>query len=433
MSDHDDKNGFSFLKLMNGLTDFLNTQKALWQFPFEAQLTSSYIFKLAESEDEITEALSLLNQAHEQADHLPYRQPGLYSSKGFALPGTKFFVAKYHDLVVATSALIPDSAFGLPSDNLTTLAERRKNGRLLAEMTSPVVRESHMKDKKKFFFPLLKLILFTCTNIEKLDALLVIPSLSSQSFFKHLLQFNPLPLKASGKSSTQKKGPQLIPHYLELNEKKLAEWSQGSHRFNQRKPIFEYIFQATLLNIQWPQYGKTLESSTKNQTVSKMDIMKKFPHLLEDWGPKDFQIIANLDIHKLFLTKNKKTSSESNVISLGGIRDRKSPRAEVRLKGWAFFPGETQLRESLIIDLSEEGFQLKANPGQRPLRIGEEFVLVFEINDQLVHLESKIQWIRNDTRIGCSLKESSSKWQNLVQEVYGELIGQAKHLPRKNS
>lgn len=434
---------------------------AFKKYPLAPELTQSFTFKIAQTENETSEALALLGSTHDLLNQLPRERQSVSFSKGLALPGTRLFIVKSYDVVIATAALIPDSAFGLPSDTIIPLKERRRNGRLIAEITNPIVRESHLKVSHHLLFPLFKLVLHTALHREKIDELLIVPSPATEDFFQRILQFervtfnpsNPLEMPPPSKN----KATHLHSYFISLSEQSLAQVATLWHSNKKRAPLYEYFFKTTSPNIEQLPPRKTLEVQSDSPSLSKMELMKRFPQLMQDWGPKDFQIIANLDIHKLFLPKTPSpnqshqlghhlengtlseyqsasgSEKERPPITFGGIRDRKSPRAEVRLKAWSFFPGENKLRESLLIDLSEEGFQLKANEGERPLKIGESFVLVFEVNDSLIHLESKIQWIRNDTRIGCALKEPNANWKKLVQEIYEELIGKARDLNRKNA
>lgn len=396
-------------------------------------------------------ALGLLIENQMNTDRIPPSSRVFHFTRGYGLPGTRLFIAKHKEEVVATAVLIPDSAFGLPCDSFCSLQDLRGKGQLLGEMISPLVRDEYYESRFDFLKPMMRMIFQWCKDQEKWDGLLIASPLETELFYQNLCFFSPIEKDALPHDEETQKGTpvsplppiEALPHYFSFDDGALRSMEE----FYLKKPnlpnLYHYFFSTTgsLNSSPSEDVSNSIRSfdrlgirqNSDDSGVSKVDLMKQFPQLLRDWGPKDFQVIANLDLHKLFRTKATSSPQErgkSNILTMAGFRERKSPRVAVRFKAWAFFPGESKPRESLVTDISNEGFQLKADGGEIPLQQGNEFMLVFEIKGQLVHLESRIQWIRNETKIGCSLLAPNEKWKALVQEVYAEVLGRLIVVPK---
>jgi len=98
-----------------------------------------YVFKIADSTDELLKAYSLLYHEYLHAGYIIENQNKLLFTKHHLLPKTTVFVAKSNKTVLSTATLVRDSKqFGLPMDDLYSkeLDYLRKEQRKILEVCS---------------------------------------------------------------------------------------------------------------------------------------------------------------------------------------------------------------------------------------------------------------------------------------------------------
>lgn len=98
-----------------------------------------YVFKIADSTDELLNAYSLLYQEYLHAGYIKQNTNKILFTKHHLLPKTTVFVAKSGKTILSTATLVRDSKqFGLPMDELygTELKKLRSDQRKILEVGS---------------------------------------------------------------------------------------------------------------------------------------------------------------------------------------------------------------------------------------------------------------------------------------------------------
>jgi hypothetical protein len=98
-----------------------------------------YVFKIAESANELLESYNLMYHKYVNAGYSKKNSKEILFTKFHLLPKTTVFLAKYENSIISTATLVPDSRqFGLPMDELyrVELDFLRRQGRNITEVCS---------------------------------------------------------------------------------------------------------------------------------------------------------------------------------------------------------------------------------------------------------------------------------------------------------
>lgn len=124
-------------------------------------LRSSITVKIASEPDEWEQAFQLVASNYQERGYDDGTGKPFRFTPYHALPDTTIFVAKREGRVVATFSLVPDnSLLGLPMESLygAEIADLRKQGRRMAEVTSLAVADLSQREFLQVFTTLIKLL-----------------------------------------------------------------------------------------------------------------------------------------------------------------------------------------------------------------------------------------------------------------------------------
>ena len=110
------------------------------------------------------------------------------------LPGTISFVGLLGEEVVSTVSLVPDTAMGLPMDELfrDELQSLRDSGRRLAEVTMLADRRTELRRTLPMLLDLMKLLFDYATLVLKANDLCITINPRHAAFYKRYLLFAPM-------------------------------------------------------------------------------------------------------------------------------------------------------------------------------------------------------------------------------------------------
>lgn len=157
-----------------------------------ADMSPGFVFKRAETEDELVQAFRILYESYHEAGLTETNAFGLRLTKYHALPTTSVLIAKQGTEVVATVTSIVDSEFGLPLESLWDISELRKSNRRLAEISSLAVKKTHRQKRGKVLLPLFRMVIDYNREVAGVDRLVMVTHPMIAPFYRHVLLFEPI-------------------------------------------------------------------------------------------------------------------------------------------------------------------------------------------------------------------------------------------------
>jgi len=146
--------------------------------------------KVADSLDDVTAALSLVHDSYVELGLMAPHPSGLRLLPHHLLPETRILLALEQDEVVATLTLIPDTAYGLPLDEVyrERLAPSRGQGRRAAELSSLALAPRYRRHD--ILFHLIKLM-HRCAEALAIDDIWVVVAPKHGRFYQNVMLFEP--------------------------------------------------------------------------------------------------------------------------------------------------------------------------------------------------------------------------------------------------
>lgn len=386
------------------------------QFEVDYNLPKEIVLKQAETEAEIKEALKLVHDSYVELDYIDPNEAQLRFSKYHALPTTVILVAKWEDEVIGTLSIIPDSALGLPSDTTWSLDRYRKQGKLIAEISSLCIKKDFRMRRGRLLMPLCKIMYLYCTKILRLDGLVIASTLEVEPFYTDVLLFKPV-VKKTGQQHLLVKGNPSTCCYLELNADLVEKYRQVySHRPANRN-LHNFFVLTDTPNILLPNPKYCIQSYLIQKNHAQTNILAAHQSLITDFSDMDKMIIKGLDI------TNTLPDNFSHLAKTKKLSDR-TPRPEVRVEGWCTFNSQKYPIQCLVMDVSFEGLKLALRQTLGLVETGERLFLTLEFNGKPIHCRAEVRWNQSQTKFGYKIIDASASWKDFINEILGEIHSQ---------
>jgi hypothetical protein len=383
------------------------------KFEVDYNLPEELVFKQAETVEEIRQAFKLVHDSYVELNYMDRTESELRFSVFQALPTTVILVAKLGDDVVGTISIVPDSAVGLPVDMTWDLSKYRKNGKMIAEVTSLAIKKDFRMRRGKLLLPLCKIMFLYCEKIFKLDGIVIATTLEVEPFYLHVLLFEKVISKTGQKHSLVKGNPSTCC-FLEINETLKEAYKSVYGRLEMHRNLYYYFVITETPNIHLPIKKAAIQSYNHKKNKASSVIIKREPSLMRDFTAKGRSVVRNLDVSKSILPPPETNSGIFNL-------PRAEVRFDVRFQVWCIFLGDNQCTEGQVIDISINGFRINLKKTERKTQVNDQFVVVFEFFGQLIHCTAKVKWVSMETRLGCELTENLLQWRHIMKEIHSEL------------
>jgi len=146
--------------------------------------------KVADSLEDVTAALSLVHDSYVELGLIDAHLSGIRLLPHHLLPETRILLAREQEEVVATLTLIPDTAYGLPLDEVycERLVSCRRQGRRAAELSSLALAPRYRRHD--ILFHLIRLM-HRCAEALAIDDIWVVVAPKHGRFYQHVMLFEP--------------------------------------------------------------------------------------------------------------------------------------------------------------------------------------------------------------------------------------------------
>lgn len=413
-----------FWTYLRFLPNWLQARIIRSKFGVDYDLPEGLIFRQAETEDEIRQALKLVHDSYVELNYMDRTESELRFSAFQALPTTVILIAKWEDEVIGTISIVPDSGLGLPSDSTWDLSKYRKKGKLIAEITSLAIKKSFRMRRGKLLLPLCKIMFLYCEKVFKLDGIVIATTLEVEPFYLHVLMFEKVVAKTGQRHSMVKGNPSTCC-FLALNEELKETYKKVYNHLGLNRNLYHYFVVENTKNIHLPNQKSALQAYNHEKNIANSNIMKGDPSLTRDFKLEERQVLNNLHVNKAGLPPSLQDVGDFE-------KSRAEARFDVRFRAWCFFRTDVQPTEAHLIDVSGNGFRVNLRNTDRHTQLGERLVMVLEFQGQIIHCSAVVKWIKLETRLGCELSDSLMEWQHIMAAIHSE-IHQELPLPSKKA
>ena len=219
-------------------------------FTHSSKLINSPGFKLAETKVELEQAFRLVAHCYCEKGYISETDPKLRVKVQHALPETAIFIGTLGNRVVATSSVFPDTAIGLPADDIfqAELDQLRSQGRRITELgalASNLASETNPLQIPLHVLQVIRLAYLYGQDYLKADDLIITVNPKHQIFYQKALLFEVISDIKSYPAVNHAPAIAMRQNLLTIAAR-LAEVSQHKSRLSGLRHLF---FQAEIVNL----------------------------------------------------------------------------------------------------------------------------------------------------------------------------------------
>lgn len=383
------------------------------QFEIDNELPENLIFKQAETEDEISQALELVYDSYRELDYIDANAAKKRITKFHSLPTTIILIAKINEEVVGTISIIPDSAFGIPSDSTWNLEKFRLNGKNIAEISSLAIKKEFRRKRGKLLFPLFKIMYIFCTRFFNIDGIIAATTLEVEPFYTDILLFEKTSPQVARENLSVKGNPSTCC-YLSLCQKTTNNYKKIYAKEAINKNLHKFLYTDEITNIKLPENRRCIQAYNSKQNKSLAAILNRFPELTKDHTDRDKIIQRNIDVTDSFFIKHEDDNTVFN---------RKNKRYMIKQEAWLFDVQNKIPVKIFITDVSITGLKFIIPENNVKIETSSEIFIFFEDDGSIIELKSKIKWNKKTHYYGCEIISASNAFKNycnLMQNEFSE-------------
>ena len=194
------------------------------------EASSDFIFKPAETKEELEEAFAVLHDAYVGQGYMDPHASGLRVTKYHALPTTTVLVAKDRNSnrVVGTISIVRNTALGIPLDSAFSIKHIKSQYAHFAEVSSLAIRKEYRNKPTDLLWPFLRYFYRYCRDVMKLDAYIIGVNPSWHDLYSGILGFKRLSGLSLKEYSFVKNAP-VVAYIADLAEQELIFYKEYSH------------------------------------------------------------------------------------------------------------------------------------------------------------------------------------------------------------
>ena len=370
----------------------------------------NFVVKLAETEDEHKQALSVLYSAYLDRRLIQENNGAIRATKFQALPQTSIVIAKLGNEVIGTLSHVRDSSSGLPIDEVIDVTELRDNHLRIGEVTAFAIKRSHQKNKMETMIPLFRFLFHYCREYLGIEVFIMASHPRVSSLYSDLLGFKNIAgevyqYKSLGRAKAYaqyvvfadvipwvQKTYSGVPIHRNINEAVLGPLLDKYCRFPKRN-----FYKASDFNMS----PKSLDEFFNSQTDLFKSLSNKDKQLLREsyHFPSYANIVPEPEDEYLNLVKRK--------------NKRFSVNCPVRIIDTSSNTTLIQIKEGVVFDASSEGFMIHSSI---PLSKNKNYSFKIEVGpNKSTHIEAVCTWEKSNNIYGLKIiSQKDSVWQEFI-------------------
>lgn len=405
--------------LLLKLPAFLKTPILRSIVAFPTEISDELRFKVAVTEDELSQAFALLHKAYVKENLMEPHQSGMRITKYHALPSTTTLIAVENKVVVATVTLIRQSAFGVPS---STIFETNNvpPGSRVAEVSALAIKKEYLQQHGRVLFPLLKFLFHYSHDYFGVSHFVIAVNPKWIDFYKSILLFKPLAKKVVANYAFVNGAP-AAGAILDLTT--VAEVYYKTYgKKPKNKNVHSFFHQLEPKNMEFPLRKKSVITEPMLTPQLLQHFFLDTTNCVNSMTETERFILREMYDHPDYL----KLIPEGNIVSLR--RKRATKRFETMLKARLLLPGNRS-SQMFIQDISHHGFggftkrtNIDTNLRQKLLVNIEEFTPI--------ELEGHFIRVRSNGHFGFILSKVCPRWTQFVNDLDNRMLNRTE--PEKN-
>jgi hypothetical protein len=386
---------------------------------FPTEIDPNLCFKVAETQDELEQAYSLLHDAYVGEKLMKPTPSGMRVTKYHLLPSTSTLIVKEGQTVIGTVSLVRQGAFGMPLEAIFDL--KLPFGSRPAEVSALAIKNGVRQQRGRVLFPLLKFLYHYSVEYFGVTHFVIAVNPKWYDFYESILLFHRLATKTVSNYDFVNGAP-AVGGYLELRQAYSGEYIPVYGKKSDERNIMKFFMDGDYSMMEFPLRKKSMISDPiwspklmehffhqKTQTIDQLNDFER-SHLRELYDAPDYLSLI----------------PEPNVTR---IYERNSKRFETQLRS-RFLLQDGSIVKAMIQDISATGL---GGYSKFTLPQGPCTVLI-DIEDlEPCRVSGEFQWQTLEGRFGFVVKEASSSWERYVHKLQARLILDSKthHQPKK--
>jgi hypothetical protein len=356
---------------------------------------NSIIYKVADTKDEVVQALELLQEVYTEIDVVDKTRQTMRLNKYNVLPTSTIFVAIKGGEVIGTVTQILDTVIGLPIDGHSDISHLRETGEKICEISGLVVKKKWRNSN--VFIPLAAYVKNYIRFTVGAKFTVIVINRNASLFYKAIFLFDDL--EGRGKKYKGLNDYSAISFYVnndEVYDKYESVYNSLPDNQNLYRMIINPLWDKQILR-------KNLLQLSCMEPIYSFDIMNIIKNHLEKTSLYEDLIIKSMFISNVGVSDSRIHFS----------RDRSSPRVNVNM----------QLRTNNlaynIFDISLHGLSFLSNMN---CKIGDKLEFSVDIgSDNTINLSGHVIWSVTK-RLGLSINGGELKrWESFVLSLYSTL------------
>ncbi|MES2526666.1 MAG: hypothetical protein V4598_06240 [Bdellovibrionota bacterium] len=367
-------------------------------------LPSDFIFKLAETKDELEQAFTLLHDSYVREGFMKPKPSGMRVTPYHALPTTTTLIAKVGSKVIATVSLIRQTSLGLPIQQACDLSSVIGPGQQAVEISALAIHPEYRGKDAQILFWLSKYVLQYSYKYFGVDYMFVAIGPWNADLYENIILFKRLHFIE--KYAFSNNAPAVVA-YLDLknysNDLLSVYWNAPPER-----NVYAFIMVHQLSPKQF-QFPKRAVYSVSDPVLTP-ELLKHFLGIME---LTDIQLATLHGIYKDF-PEYKKVLPPTNVHMELQSRTRKI-RFQVNCPAIFSMNGNQHIHESEVLQVSESGFMARVEHNVNP---GDEVIAQVRTNTiEVIELHATAVWSNGNGLSGFRLDKTVASWEKFIAHL----------------
>lgn len=388
------------------LPTFIKTPVLRQVVGFPTEINETLRFKVAETEDELSQAFKLLHDAYVREKLMDPHPSGMRVTKYHALPSTTTLIAIENNVVVGTVSLIRQSAFGIPLKAIFDLSAVPAGARL-AEVSALAIKKDHLRQRGRILFPLLKFLFHYSKDYFGVTHFVIAVNPKWIDFYKSILNFKPLSKKVVSNYSFVNGAP-AAGAILNLENAAQVYYKIYSSKRKSRN-LYSFFMDIPCVNMEFPLRKKSIISDPMLSPELLRHFFIKSTNCMASMSDLEHSVLREMYDHPDYL----KWIPEVNVVSIR--KKRAGKRFETDLHARLRLPNNRSTH-LVIQDVSYQGFGGYTNPQSIDTTI--EYKILINIEEvEPCEVKGTFARLNDQGQFGFIISKSCERWANFIRNL----------------
>jgi hypothetical protein len=370
------------------------------------ELPADYVFKLAETQDEIEQALTILHNGFVERNLIDAQSSHMRITKYHCLPTTAILILKVGDEVAGTITAILDSKFGLPTDEYRDLSIFRDKNQRIVEISGLAIKPKFRGSKGKILMPLCKFLWTYASDFLKADIMIISTKVEARDIYRAVLLFEGLEDDKIVRVNSLK-GSATCSQWVAVNSHEKFEKIYGKNK--KSKNVYFYFTGHTFKNMILPQnpYYNAYHSVLTPEVM--LNLFQKKSSIFKNLTEKEKQYL-----HKTFFFPEFKEI-------IGEVSLPRATRSEVRIQTYfkSTLVAKDKFYQCIVDDASIGGLRLSGDLSN--LKLGERVTIRIQLGPSIsTKLTAQVMWVFEGKFAGLKLESSSDEWLKFMDYAQGK-------------